>query len=659
MSIVLRAASAAVLTLGAAFSVTAHAQTPLISEVRTVAKEAPPVEKSFQIAADAGGEYELSLTDLAFPAPLSAIRLAVTRGSTVVASVDNATSSEKLTLQAGDYVVRVLGIPAPPPPEGGPEGGGFAAQIKRVSNGAIAVDLAGSFVRPSQQLDGRGTIADTFSIATGGNYQVTLSDLQLPAGLPTLTMALRRQGTTNLFTLPAAGTQQFTLPAGDYQVFVAAQASSDIQAGLFSAIVRPAGGGAPVYATTSSIGNVQLLGKVTTGNGPHTVSLSDFAFPASLEQQRAAVARDGAVAAQLSAAGTATFEATAGEYAVYAFAAAAAAAPGSGSYGLEIRQQGGGAIFSAVRAVTNSTNPVTAYTFNVDIAAVGAYRLRLADFEFPGAFQSIGLAAVQGGNVLGSLQAAGSLNVNLTTGPLYLLVFAPPGTAQAGLFGVDVAPAGGGAVLFETTQGVGKLFAARKVAIPAAGRYNVALSDLEFPAKFVDLAAVVTRGTDKLGSLFGGGTFGFQASAGDYIISVIAEGALLDERIATSQQRAGTYAMTVTQAPAAPTVTLSANPTQVRSGESVELTWSSQNATACTASNGWTGTKAASGTERSAALTAATTFTIKCDGAGGSTTQSVSVTMSPSSSRGGGGSLEWLTVLMLVAALGCVAGRKS
>ncbi|MHB8660982.1 MAG: choice-of-anchor Q domain-containing protein, partial [Minisyncoccota bacterium] len=45
----------------------------------------------------------------------------------------------------------------------------------------------------------------------------------------------------------------------------------------------------------------------------------------------------------------------------------------------------------------------------------------------------------------------------------------------------------------------------------------------------------------------------------------------------------------------APIITLSASPTSVTSGGSSTLTWSSTNATSCTASGGWTGTKATSG----------------------------------------------------------------
>ncbi|HZF14536.1 MAG TPA: hypothetical protein VE046_01210 [Steroidobacteraceae bacterium] len=79
----------------------------------------------------------------------------------------------------------------------------------------------------------------------------------------------------------------------------------------------------------------------------------------------------------------------------------------------------------------------------------------------------------------------------------------------------------------------------------------------------------------------------------------------------------------------APTVTLSANPTTVNSGATAQLTWSSTNATSCTASGAWSGAKAVSGTETSPAITAASTFTLSCTGAGGTRQASANVVLPP------------------------------
>jgi hypothetical protein len=69
--------------------------------------------------------------------------------------------------------------------------------------------------------------------------------------------------------------------------------------------------------------------------------------------------------------------------------------------------------------------------------------------------------------------------------------------------------------------------------------------------------------------------------------------------------------------PPAPVAALTASPMSVAFGGTSMLTWSSSNATACTASGGWTGSLGASGTQATGAVTAPTTYTLVCTGAGG------------------------------------------
>src|SRR5207249_2508595 len=69
------------------------------------------------------------------------------------------------------------------------------------------------------------------------------------------------------------------------------------------------------------------------------------------------------------------------------------------------------------------------------------------------------------------------------------------------------------------------------------------------------------------------------------------------------------------------------SPTSITSGQSSTLTWSSTNATSCTASGGWTGTKTISGTQ-AVTPTVTTAYTLACTGSGGTATQSTTVTVS-------------------------------
>ncbi|MDA1076571.1 MAG: hypothetical protein O3A63_17725, partial [Proteobacteria bacterium] len=75
----------------------------------------------------------------------------------------------------------------------------------------------------------------------------------------------------------------------------------------------------------------------------------------------------------------------------------------------------------------------------------------------------------------------------------------------------------------------------------------------------------------------------------------------------------------------APSVSFSASPSQVESGESTTLVWSSSDAVSCSASGGWSGEFDPDGSVVTGAITASTTFTLTCHGDGGSSTSQVSV----------------------------------
>jgi len=77
--------------------------------------------------------------------------------------------------------------------------------------------------------------------------------------------------------------------------------------------------------------------------------------------------------------------------------------------------------------------------------------------------------------------------------------------------------------------------------------------------------------------------------------------------------------------PSTPTVTLSASPDSIAYSGSTTISWSSTNASSCSASGAWSGSKALSGSQNFSNLTSSGTFTLSCSGAGGSTNRSVTV----------------------------------
>src|SRR5208282_1420978 len=79
-----------------------------------------------------------------------------------------------------------------------------------------------------------------------------------------------------------------------------------------------------------------------------------------------------------------------------------------------------------------------------------------------------------------------------------------------------------------------------------------------------------------------------------------------------------TQSTTVTVAPSslAPIVNLSLGPSAIASGGSSTLNWSSTNATSCSASGDWSGSKAVRGSESTGNLSASSTYMLTCTGAG-------------------------------------------
>jgi hypothetical protein len=632
---------------------TARAQAPLLSEVHTLAAATTgvPIEHTFSVTT--AGNCSIVLTDLGAtqapplpPAPVASVKMAVTLGNAIVGKpLIGAGTLQLNSLAAGNYTLHVVGMPSNVPGSG---------PIGIVVNGPGNTQVASYqdvLALPSNGLpNGEAVLDQPLTVPTTGTYTVTLADLQLPQALNTLTLVVIVQGVgpPPLIQLPDnMGGLQWTGTldsAVNYQVFAIGQASPATNAGLYSVVVTAgAPGGAVVKGWTVPVGTTSLVGsptlKVSNPNADSLV-LTDLKYPAALQQAQAVLTLNGQVIASLAAAGSTPFTAATATYEAYAAGVAAAAAPGAGSYALQVTQ-GATVLFGAANGVTASGNALLPYSFDTTLATAGMYTVSLTDFQFPAALTSVELAAVQGGALLGMpTTRPGNFNINAASGPLTLLAFAQP-AGGGGLFGIDIAPQAGGAAVFDVTQGAGALFISRQVSVLAAGNYSVTATDLGFPASFQNYDTIVTQGTSLLGSIFGGGTFVFNAAAtGNYFVNFLAEPGGTDA--------AGTYALTVAQAPPSPVVTLSVDQPQVTSGTTVDLTWSSQNATSCAASGGWSGTQKTSGTYTTPALTTNTTFTLTCTGAGGASMKSASVTVSAPSGGGGGGTVDPLLLALLL-----------
>lgn len=103
------------------------------------------------------------------------------------------------------------------------------------------------------------------------------------------------------------------------------------------------------------------------------------------------------------------------------------------------------------------------------------------------------------------------------------------------------------------------------------------------------------------------------------------------------------FEITVNPAPTpVPTVTFSANPNTINSGESSVLSWSSTNATSCSGTGGWTQNLANSGS-MAVSPTETTVYNLTCTGAGGTSTM-VSATVNVQSPSG----TSWLSPILQI-----------
>ena len=77
-----------------------------------------------------------------------------------------------------------------------------------------------------------------------------------------------------------------------------------------------------------------------------------------------------------------------------------------------------------------------------------------------------------------------------------------------------------------------------------------------------------------------------------------------------------------------PSVSISIDVSEAFINDDVTVTWSSTNASSCSASGSWNGTKGTSGSEvKYFVTTGSKTFTVECSGSGGSNSASASVTI--------------------------------
>lgn len=579
----------------------------------------------------------VTLTDLQTPAVFQSLQIAVTLGDTLVgsASVDPTTHTATVPVPAaaGDYVLRVIGTPDSS--QGFGSFGVCVAPATSAANCVAAYSFSGNILTPSTPSTTPSSPLNTnFTSTVAGTYTVTITDDAFPVALQSVSGGIAN-GSTPITNL-AAGTTQVTLAAGTtYTLIVGALADATVQAGLYGIhIADPTG--AAVFDRTLPVGTLPASTIVDNTTAQMLgLTLTDFAYPAALASVGVAVTEGSSALAQLTAPGTlANFMVPAGSVEIWQYSAAGAQ---PGVYSLSLSSSTA-SLFSRTRVVNAGTaTTAQSFAFVVTLPAAGTYNLAVNDFQFPSTFQTLSATVAQNGVLL---QQTSSGDFTAAQGVAIVVVNAQPPQSGNGIFGVTVQTGGTSPqTLLDQTQAVGGVFNTQTINLGKSGGYDATLTDLGFPATFQNLAAVVSRGGQMIGKIYGGGTFQFLGTPGQqYVLTFVA----------TPSSSYGLYSLHI--ASSAPTVTLTASASSVAAGGTVTLTWSSQNTTACTASGGtgWTGSPATSGS-LAVVVSETETLTLTCTGPGGSTAQSVTVTATAAAAKsGGGGAIDLTCILALL-----------
>ena len=248
--------------------------------------------------------------------------------------------------------------------------------------------------------------------------------------------------------------------------------------------------------------------------------------------------------------------------------------------------------------------------------------------------------------------------------------------ATSGTLSVTPAATGTATYTLTCSGGGGGATATASVAVsaPAAPAPTVTLS-FKPTSIAVGQSAVLTWSSTHATSCTAAGAWsGTEAISGTLTVTPTAAGTSTYTLTCTGAggSAQASAALTATAAAAAPTVSIAASPSSISVGQSATLTWSSMNATACTASGAWSGSEPTSGKLPQTPAAAGTlTYTLTCTGSGGASaaaSASLEVAAAPPAStitafsgRAGGGSLGGSSLwgLVLLLALRVARARRA
>lgn len=394
----------------------------------------PPVNASLALQSQqivrvaATGTYQVSLDDLAFPAPLDALTGLLFDGTTLLATLGSGTPAT-VTLAArspGDPQQYTLILTAQASATA--KAGLIGLRVIGGPSAAAAIDQGIAV----------GELAPAVTVANPATQDLTLTvaDLGYPSALAGVGAALTAGGRLIARQNGAGSAGAAAVASGPLQLWRIGSAGAT--AGSYTLDVLA--GSSRLYADAQAVAGTAAGAPAAfafrfdaPSAATYRARITDFQFPSTLQSASFAVLQAGTVLRSVGSTGSVDFDAAAGPAVLVVTAQAPAS--GGGLVGAEVLTSG-----ATPTNLVDETRGVGSVfeTRTIDVSAAGRYDVTLTDAGWPSSFPNLALALTRGGQLVGSIRTGGTFAVDTTPGRYLATFIATPGAAGAGLYGLSV-----------------------------------------------------------------------------------------------------------------------------------------------------------------------------------------------------------------------------
>jgi hypothetical protein len=277
----------------------------------------------------------LTLADLAYPAALNGLGVAVTSGAGLLGDL-TASGNTMITAPSGNLEVWQYAV----------AGGQPGAYTLSLASGTASLLSTTQVVNPSNASTAN-SFAFVATLPASGTYNLLVTDYQFPTILGSLTYTVAQNSTT----IPVNSSGDFTAAAAGTVIVVVDATPANNGVGIFGVTLSTTGAmPTTLLDQTQAVGGVFSTTTINLGaSGEYDVTLADLAFPATFADLAVIVTENSQVFGKIYGGGSFPIAMTPGQYVV-----TFVAAPGAQKYGLYSLN-----ISSAPPTVTLNVSPTT------------------------------------------------------------------------------------------------------------------------------------------------------------------------------------------------------------------------------------------------------------------------------------------------------------